>query len=199
MTIALFGVLAIVLAARVALLYVASVSATVPTVRIKQIQAAMNYAYVRIEGVVRRRLAFAWKRNASFVDDGGGGCSSRPFGRRPRPDRGRSRAVDRRSRSSKAPCACATKRPLTLSTIEALAITRVTDSASRADQLDTPDDALAPVRWRPVRAAAPYDGLRLSRCAMRAVRSTCRRARRRSSALPRQTSGSAIQSKRPAW
>ena len=59
LTLTLFGILAIVLAiGGLALLYVASINSTIPTLRIGQIQAAMNYAYVRIEGIVKRSPSF---------------------------------------------------------------------------------------------------------------------------------------------
>jgi DNA/RNA endonuclease YhcR with UshA esterase domain len=169
MTIALFGLLAIALAAGgLALLYVASVSATVPTVRIGQIQAAMNYAYVRIEGIVRRSPAFNPEAESlSFwVDDGSGQMlvmAFRPAGRAlieadRVPSIGDRVAVEGALRvRDESPS-------LTLSTIDALAITRVTDSASpREISSITPDDALIPVMVRgQVRAVRqPYDGLRL--------------------------------------
>lgn len=55
MTIALFGILAIVLAVGgLVLLYVYASDTEVPNVRISEIQAAMNFAYIQIEGDVTR-------------------------------------------------------------------------------------------------------------------------------------------------
>ena len=155
MTIALFGLLAIVLAAGgLALLYVASVSATVPA--------------VRIEGMVKRSPAFnSEAESLSFwVDDGSGQMLVTAF----RPAAGALIEADRVPSIGDRVAVEGALRirdetpSLTLSTIDALAITRVTDSASlREISSITPDDALIPVTVRgQVRAVRqPYDGLRL--------------------------------------
>ena len=169
MTIALFGLLAIVLAAGgLALLYVASVNAAVPVVRIGQIQATMNYAYVRVEGVVRRSASFnSEAESLSFwVDDGSGQMLVTAF----RPAAGALVESDRVPSIGDRVVVEGALRvrdetpSLTLNTAGALAITRITDSASLREIASiTPDDALAPVTVRgQVRAVRqPYDGLRL--------------------------------------
>ena len=59
LTIGLFGLLAILLAVGgLAMLYAVAVNTPIPAIRIGQIQAAMNYAYVRIEGHVARLPTF---------------------------------------------------------------------------------------------------------------------------------------------
>ena len=169
MTIALFGLLAIVLAAGgLALLYVASVNATVPAVRIGQIQATMNYAYVRIEGMVRRSPAFnSEAESLSFwVDDGSGQMLVTAFRPTARAliEADRAPSIGDRVVVEGALRVRDETPSLTLSTVDALAITRITDSASlREIGSITPDDALAPVTVRgQVRAVRqPYDGLRL--------------------------------------
>ncbi|HEY4691476.1 MAG TPA: OB-fold nucleic acid binding domain-containing protein [Anaerolineae bacterium] len=75
LTLAVFGLLAIVLAAGgLALLYIVSITTTIPTIRIGEIQATMNYAYVRIEGVVKRSPNYnPDSQSLTFqVDDGSG-------------------------------------------------------------------------------------------------------------------------------
>ena len=75
LTISLFGFLAILLAAGVlALLYVVAVNTPIPAIRIGQIQAAMNYAYVHIEGSVARLPTFNPDSESLtfWVDDGTG-------------------------------------------------------------------------------------------------------------------------------
>ncbi len=75
LTISLFGFLAVVLAiGGLALLWYVSVNTPIPVVRIGQIQATMNYAYVRVEGIVTRGPAFnADSESLAFwVDDGSG-------------------------------------------------------------------------------------------------------------------------------
>ena len=169
MTIALFGLLAIALAAGgLALLYVASVHATIPAVRIGQIQAVMNYAYVRIEGVVRRSPAFNPEAESlSFwADDGSGQMLVTAFRPAARAliEADRVPSIGDRVVVEGALRVRDETLSLTLNTIDALTITRVTDSAAlREISSITPDDALAPVIVRgQVRAVRqPYDGLRL--------------------------------------
>ena len=75
LTISLFGLLAVVLAiGGLALLWYVSVNTPVPVIRIGHVQATMNYAYVRVEGIVTRGAAFnADSESLTFwVDDGSG-------------------------------------------------------------------------------------------------------------------------------
>ena len=75
LTISLFGVLAIVLAiGGLTLLYAVSIDTVIPAVRIGQIQAAMNYAYVRVEGDVDRQPTFNPDSDSLtfWIDDGTG-------------------------------------------------------------------------------------------------------------------------------
>ncbi|HLF25637.1 MAG TPA: OB-fold nucleic acid binding domain-containing protein [Anaerolineae bacterium] len=75
LTISLFGLLAILLAVGgLGLLWYVSVNTALPTIRIGQIQAAQNYAYVRLDGVVKRSPRFNPDSEALtfWIDDGSG-------------------------------------------------------------------------------------------------------------------------------
>ncbi len=169
LTITFFGVLAILLAiGGLALLYYVSVTTTVPTIRIGQIQAAMNYAYVHIEGIVRRSPSFnPDSESLSFwVDDGSGQMLVAAF-------RSGAWALIQADRvpsigdrvSVEGTLRVRDETPsLTLTSIDSLALTRVTDSAATRDLGSvTPEDVLSGVTVRgQVRALRePYEGFRL--------------------------------------
>ncbi len=154
LSIALFGVLAIVLAfGGLALLYVVSVNTTIPTIRIAQIQAAMNYATVRIEGLVERSPNFNPDSESLtfWVDDGSGQMLVSAF-------RSEARALietDRVPAIGDRVSVEGTLRvrddvpSLTIAAIDSLGLSRATDSALPRDLgMITPDDALTGVTVR---------------------------------------------------
>ena len=168
-TIAVFGVLALVLAVGgLALLYVASVNTPIQSVRVSEIEAAANYAYVRIDGRVRRSPNFnADTQSLTFVvDDGSGEILVAAFDPQARAliEAGQVPAVgDRVSVAGTVRVREGTP-SLTLLSPEALSLSRATDAAAPRDLAAiTPADALTGVAVRgQVRAVRePSAGFRL--------------------------------------
>lgn len=154
LSIALFGVLAIVLAiGGLALLYVVSINTTIPTIRIAQIQAAMNYATVRIAGLVKRSPNFnSDSESLTFwVDDGSGQMLVAAF-------RSEARALIETDRvpaigdrvSVEGTLRVRDDTPsLTIAAVDSLRLSRATDSALPRDLgAITPDETLTGVTVR---------------------------------------------------
>jgi DNA/RNA endonuclease YhcR with UshA esterase domain len=168
-SIAVFGVLAIVLAiGGLALLWYTATHTDAPTVRIGQIQAAMNYAYVRIEGIVQRGPKFnPDSQSLTFwVDDAGQQMLVTAFRSEAQTliKAGRAPSVGDRVSVAGVLRVRDDAPSLVINSIDSLALTRATDSATARDLGSiTASDALTGVAVRgQVRAVRdPYAGLRL--------------------------------------
>ena len=169
LTMTLFGALAIALAiGGLGMLWYLSVNTAIPTIRIGQVQAAMNYAYVRVEGIVRRSPRFSPDSEslAFWVDDGSGQMLVAAFRSEAHAliEAGRVPSIGDRVIATGVLRVRDDVPSLTIGAIDALTLTRATASASIRD-LDSiiPDDVLTGVTLRgQVRAVRePYEGFRL--------------------------------------
>lgn len=138
LTLSLFGLLAIVLAVGgLALLYTVSLDTAIPAIRIGQIQAAMNYAYVRVEGEVTRLPKFDPDSESLtfWIDDGTGRMRVSAFKSDARAliDSGRVPLLGDRV-SVEGVLGIRDEVPaLTINSVDSLRLTRLTDTATPRD------------------------------------------------------------------